>query len=98
MSTVQNINIITRFVVQVKNCLEECETCSPVANNSKQTLIEVCHQCRPSKHPAAKDLLSIFTKLHFKVHYDRLRDNDFLKQTGFNRFELESTGTVGGTR
>lgn len=77
MSTVQNVNIVTRFVVQVKNCLEECETCSPVANNSKQTLIEVCHHCKPSKHPAAKDLLSIFTKSHFKVYYDGLRDSGF---------------------
>lgn len=47
--------------------MEECETCQPVANNSKQTLIEVCHHCKLSKNPVAKDLLSIFTKLNFKV-------------------------------
>lgn len=62
-----NVNVITRFVVQVQDCLEEYKTCEPVANNSKQTLIEVCHHCKSSKQPAAKDLLSIFTKLHFKV-------------------------------
>lgn len=67
-----SVNITTRFVVQVQNCLEECETCVPVANNSKQTLIEVCHHCKSSKHPVAKDLLSIFTKLHFKVSNRKL--------------------------
>lgn len=62
-----NIKIVNRVVVQVQNCLEECETCVPVANNSKLTLIELCHLCKSSKHPVAKDLLSILTKLHFKV-------------------------------
>lgn len=64
-----NVNVVTRYVVQVQNYLEECETCQPVANNSKQTLIEVCHHCKLSNNPVAKDLLSIFTKLNFKVSY-----------------------------
>jgi hypothetical protein len=63
------INVTTRFVVQVHNSLEEYETYVPVANNSKQTLIELCHHCTSSKHPVAKDLLSIITKLHFKVSF-----------------------------
>lgn len=65
-----NVNVITRFVVQVQSCLEDYKTSEPVANNSKQTLLEVCHYCKSSKQPVAKDLLSIFTKLHFKVGHD----------------------------
>jgi len=64
------VNAITRFVVQVQNSLEEYETCVPEANNSKQTLIDLCHHCISSKHPVAKDLLSIITKLHFKVSFN----------------------------
>lgn len=66
------VNIVTRFV-QVQNTLEDNETCLPVANNSKQTLIELCHHCKSSKHPIANDLLSIFTKLHFKVSYKLIK-------------------------
>lgn len=62
-----SIKVVNRFVVQVQNCLEECETCVPVANNSKLQLIELCNLCKSSNHPVAKDLLSILTKLHFKV-------------------------------
>jgi len=64
------INVITRFVVQVQNSLEEYETSVPEANNSKQTLIDLCHHCTSSQHPVAKDLLTIITKLHFKVSFN----------------------------
>jgi len=64
------INVISRFFVQVQNSLEEYETCAPEANNSKQTLIDLCHYCTSSHHPVAKDLLSIITKLHFKVSFN----------------------------
>ena len=67
------VNVITRFVVQVQNSLEEYETCVPEANNSKQTLNELCHHCTLSKHPVAKDLLSIINKLHFKVNFRLLQ-------------------------
>ncbi|XP_050427061.1 protein PALS2 [Adelges cooleyi] len=60
-------NPTVESIIKVQNCLEECRTCEPVASNSKQTLNEVCHQCKASKQPAAKDLLSIFTKLHFRA-------------------------------
>lgn len=68
------VNVINRFVVQVQNSLEDYETSVPVANNSKQTASELCHHCKSSKHPAVKDLLSIITKLHFKVSLNNNRN------------------------
>ncbi|XP_022160059.1 MAGUK p55 subfamily member 6 isoform X2 [Myzus persicae] len=66
LKTLMN-NPTVESLIKVQNSLEEYDTCVPEANNSKQTSIDLCHHCTSSKHPVAKDLLSIITKLHFKT-------------------------------